>query len=121
MDKAGASTIVLVSGGVLVTLALLTPNDGSRYKRIWAAGLLTAGLGVAADFVPEIVAPFAVLVIIAAVVKNPGVIGKFTTGTTSSSSTVTPTAAQASSPAGPAAGKAAGNAATAVSTGIGGF
>ena len=82
MNKGTANTVVLVSGGVLVALALIPGKDGgSAYKRIWAAGLLTVALGIAADFVPEVVGPFAVLVIIAAVVKNPGVIGKFVTGT----------------------------------------
>jgi len=78
VNKGTANTIVLVSGGVLVALALIPGNQGgATYKKIWAAGLLTIALGVAADFVPEVVGPFAVLVIIAAVVKNPGVIGKF--------------------------------------------
>lgn len=80
MSKATASTVVLLTGAVLVVLALLTPDQGARYKKIWAAGLLTAGLGVAADFVPEVVGPFAALVIIAAVAKNPGLIGRFTAG-----------------------------------------
>ena len=78
MSKGTASTVVLVSGGVLVALALLSSKQGEdRYKAIWAAGLLTIALGVAADFLPEIVGPFAGLVIVAAVIKNPGSIGSF--------------------------------------------
>lgn len=83
MSKGGAATTVILAGGVLTALALIPAegNSGSAYKKLWAAGLLTAALGVAADFVPEIVGPFAVLIIIAAVVRNPGVIGKFVAGT----------------------------------------
>lgn len=79
MSRSGAATTVIVAGGVLTALALIPAEGqtGSAYKKVWAAGLLTVALGVAADFVPEIVAPFAVLVIIAAVVRNPGVIGRF--------------------------------------------
>lgn len=79
MSKGGAATTVIVAGGVLTALALIPAEGqtGSAYKKVWAAGLLTAALGVAADFVPEIVGPFAVLIIIAAIVRNPGVIGKF--------------------------------------------
>lgn len=83
MSKSGASTLVLLSGGVLIGLALLDEGSfaaGSAYRKVWAAGLLTIALGVAADFVPEIVGPFAGLIIIAAVVKNPGKIGGFVTG-----------------------------------------
>jgi hypothetical protein len=78
MSKSTASTIVLVSGAVLAALALIPGNVGdSTYKRIWAAGLWTMLLGLAADIVPEVVGPFAVLVIIASVVKHPGVLGGF--------------------------------------------
>ncbi len=83
MNKGTASTIVLVSGGLLVALALIPAKgnvDSSVYKKIWAAGLLTVALGVAADFVPEVVGPFAVLVIIAAVLRNQGVLGGFIGG-----------------------------------------
>lgn len=93
MSKGAASILVLVSGGVLVSLALLSGDSlasGSAYKKIWAAGLLTLGLGVAADLVPEIVGPFAVLIIIASVVKNPGKIGAFVTGKPAASASVDP-------------------------------
>lgn len=92
MSPGAANTTVFVAGGTLVGLALLNskgPTDSSTYKRIWAAGLLTVGLGVAADFVPQIVGPFAVLVVIAAVLKSPNVIGKFLGGTTTSGGAAT--------------------------------
>jgi hypothetical protein len=88
VSKGSASTIVLVSGGILVALALLSGKQGEdRYKAIWAAGLLTVALGVAADFLPELVGPFAGLVIVAAVIKNPGTIGAFVNQKVSSTAT----------------------------------
>jgi hypothetical protein len=87
MSKGGANTLVLVSGGVLVALALLTHTPGQdRYKAIWAAGLLTLALGVFADLAPELVGPFALLVIAAAAIKNPGTVGAFINQKVSSSS-----------------------------------
>lgn len=79
MSKGGATTIVFVTGGLLVAIALLQKGSlgsGKTFKKIWGAGLLTAGLAVFADFVPELVGPFAVLVILAAVANDTGVIGK---------------------------------------------
>lgn len=98
MSKGGASTLVLLSGGVLVGLALLDEGSlaaGSTYRKVWAAGLLTIALGIAADFVPEVVGPFAGLVIIAALVKNPGRIGSFVTGQPVSSTAKLPAKAAA--------------------------
>lgn len=79
MSPKGATTVVVLTGGVLSALALIPyeGKTGSAYKKLWAAGLLTVALAAAADFVPEIVGPFAVLIIIAAVAKNPGVLGGF--------------------------------------------
>ncbi len=83
MNPSGAKTIVFISGGTLVALALIKSKsaaDVSTYKAIWAAGLLTTGLSIFADFVPELVGPFAVLIIIAAVVASPGTLGNFIGG-----------------------------------------
>ena len=83
MSDSTASAVVLATGGVLTVLALLTkPGDasgggGSRYKAIWAAGLLTLALGLASDVLPELTGWFAASVILAAVLKNPGVVGSF--------------------------------------------
>lgn len=83
MSKGGATAIVFVTGGLLVTLALLQKgslSSGDTYKRIWGAGLLTAGLSILVDFVPELVGPFAILIVIAAVAKSPGALEGFIGG-----------------------------------------
>lgn len=79
MSKGGATTVVIVAGGLLAAMALIPAEGqtGSAYRKLWAAGLLTTGLAFAADLVPDLVGPFAVLIIIAAAVKNPGVLGGF--------------------------------------------
>jgi hypothetical protein len=84
LSRGGATTAVLLTGGTLIGLALL--NDGSSlvegktYKKIWAAGLLTTGLAFAADIIPDLVGPFCILVIIASIANNPGVVGRFVSG-----------------------------------------
>ena len=83
MNKSSASVIVMLTGAVLVGLALIPGESGGQglssntYKKIWAASVLTVGLGFAADVLPELTGWFAAAVIVGAVIKNPGVIGKF--------------------------------------------
>lgn len=79
MSKGGAQTIVMVMFGLLAAVALLKP-EGSRYKQVWAAAAWSTALAVFADFVPELVGPFAVLVVIAVAVQNPGVLGGVLSG-----------------------------------------
>lgn len=89
MSKGTATTIVFATGGILAAIALLQKTSigsGKTYRKLWAAGLLTAGLAVFADFVPELVGPFAVLVILAAVANDTGVLGGLIAGNKSSSS-----------------------------------
>lgn len=72
---------MLVMWGVLSVIALLSSKgatDGATYKRLWGSAVAATGLAVAADFVPELVGPFAVLIIIAAAAKNPGWFGNAT-------------------------------------------
>jgi hypothetical protein len=99
VSKSGAATTVIVAGGVLTALALIPAEGqtGSAYKKVWAAGLLTVALGVAADFVPEIVGPFAILVILAAVATNPGVLGRFVAGSAQSKPATAPLGSQSTS------------------------
>jgi hypothetical protein len=83
MGKGTASALTFATGGILVSIALLRKNSassGQTYRRIWAAGLLTAGLSVFADFVPELVGPFALLIIIAAVASDKGALGSLLAG-----------------------------------------
>lgn len=106
MGKLGATTLVLVSGGLLIALALIPSGEyvtGATYKKLWAAGLWTTALGIAADFVPEIVGPFAVLVIIAAIAENRGVLGGFLGTSSKPSSSTAGKAASAVSSASTAA------------------
>jgi hypothetical protein len=88
----------MLTGAVLVGLALIPGESGdqglssSTYKKVWAASLVTVALGFAADVVPELTGWFAVAVIVGAVLKNPGVIGKFInkgSGATSAAATTT--------------------------------
>lgn len=84
MSKGGATTAVLLTGGTLIGLALLNDRgslvEGKTYKKIWAAALLTTGLAFAADIIPDLVGPFCILVIIASIANNPGVVGNFVSG-----------------------------------------
>jgi hypothetical protein len=94
LSKGGATTIVLVMWGVLSVLALTSSKgatDGSTYKRLWGSAVAATGLAVAADFVPSIVGPLALAVLIAAVAKNPGWFGNATGGQLGSPTTATTT------------------------------
>ncbi len=82
MSPANAKTLVFVSGGVLVGLALLSRNQNT-YKRVWAAGMWTTALAVVADLAPQVVGPFALLVIVAAVAADQGLLGSFLAGNAS--------------------------------------
>lgn len=99
MNPTGTKTLVFVSGGVLVGIALLS-GRGDTFRRVWAAALWTTLLAAVADLAPQVIGPFALLVIVAAVATDPGAIGKFLGG----NSTTTETPAKASS-----GGIAAGN------------
>lgn len=80
MSKGTATALVLLTGAILATLTLLhrgSLDSAKTYKRLWAAGLLTVALGVAADFVPELVGPFAILIIVGAVAYDKGTLGNF--------------------------------------------
>ncbi len=88
MNPSSAKTLVFVSGGLLVGLALLS-RKGDTYKRVWAAGLWTTGLAVVADLAPQVIGPFALLVIVAAVAADQGVLGSFLAGN-EGNTTVTP-------------------------------
>ena len=80
MSSRSAATLVLLTGGLLITYALLDGRNAAvpsttTYKRIYSSFLATVALGVAADLVPEIVGPFAILIIVAAWAKHKGVLG----------------------------------------------
>ena len=85
MSGKGAATLVLLTGGLLVGYALLDARAGgvsseTTYKRIYSSFLATVALGVAADFVPTVVAPFCVLVLIAAWARHKGALGGLVSG-----------------------------------------
>jgi len=94
MSKSTASTLVLVTGGLLISYALLDARNGKAtpevtYKRIYSSFLATVALGIAADLVPELVGPFAILVIAAAWAKHQGVLGGVLGGKVKQTGTVT--------------------------------
>lgn len=77
MDSETAGKVVLVSGGIMAVWVLLSqsPTKGGTYKRLWGIGALTLGLGILADFLPQIAGPFALLVLVAGATKNKGKLG----------------------------------------------
>ena len=90
MSSKGAATLVLLTGGLLVGYALLDARAGgvsseTTYKRIYSSFLATVALGVAADFVPQIVAPVCVLVLSAAWARHKGSLGGIISGTATAS------------------------------------
>jgi hypothetical protein len=91
MTSRSAATLVLVTGGLLTTYALLDGRNAAvsstvTYKRVYSSFLATVALGVAADLVPEIVGPFAILIIVAAWAKHKGVLGGIIQGSASAPS-----------------------------------
>lgn len=86
MNPTGTKTLVFVSGGVLVGLALLS-GKGDTFRRVWAAALWTTLLAAVADLAPQVIGPFALLVIVAAVATDPGAIGKFLGGNSTDANT----------------------------------
>lgn len=87
MNSRTASTLVLLTGGILIAYALLDARSGSvtgeqTYKRIYSGFLATVALGVAADFAPQIVGPFCVLILVAAWARHKGALGGIIGGTT---------------------------------------
>ena len=92
MSSRSAATLVLLTGGLLIAYALLDGRNAGvtttvTYKRIYSSFLATVALGVAADLVPEIVGPFAILIIVAAWAKHKGVLGGIISSSTKAAST----------------------------------
>lgn len=77
MSSQQASRIVFLAGSIEAVYVLLRANKGGTrsFKSLWAIGVLTLGLAVAADFVPEVAGPFALLVLVAMIARNRGEIG----------------------------------------------
>lgn len=77
--------MVLVSGaGMAVYVLTVAAKEGRpqerTFKSLWAIGLVTLGLAIFADFVPDVAGPFALLVLIAMAVRNTGVLGSVVGG-----------------------------------------
>lgn len=80
MTTEQASRVVLLCGAGMGTFVLIQASRTQRpteatYKSLWAIGLVTLGLAVFADFVPQIAGPFALLVLIAMAARNSGALG----------------------------------------------
>lgn len=96
MTPASSRTVVLVSGGLMLTFVALQP--GPKYRRAWAAGVITLGLSVASDLVPEIAGPFAILVVLALAARQRGTLGKLIGATPPPSSNSAPAATHGAAP-----------------------
>ena len=86
MNARTASTLVLLTGGILFAYALLDARSNkvaaeTTYKRVYSSFLATVALGVASDFAPAIVGPFCILVLLAAWARHKGVLGGIISGT----------------------------------------
>ena len=89
-DKAQARKMVLVSAFLLAGIAVYKDRQspGEMFKRLWGVGVVGLVLSLAADFAPTVAGPFAVLVVLGSLGKDPNLIdkalGKVTGGTASS-------------------------------------
>lgn len=71
--------MVFVVGALMAVYVLIRGSKdpgADTFRSLWAIGLLTLGLAVAADFVPQVAGPFAILVGVAMAVRNSGEIGQ---------------------------------------------
>lgn len=80
MSSEQAARIVFVAGMIEASYVLVrgsrkTLVAGTTYRSLWAIGVLTLGLAVFADFVPQVAGPLALLVLIAMVIRNRGELG----------------------------------------------
>jgi hypothetical protein len=79
-----AQRAVFLAGAVMtVVLFAGHPGEltkGSRYKQLWAIGVLTLILAAAADFAPELVVPLAVAIVVGFTIRNPGAFSRFLKG-----------------------------------------
>lgn len=80
MTSEQASRMVLLTGAGMATITVIQAQRQGRpqektFKALWAIGLLTLGLAIFADFVPEVAGPFALLVLLAMAVRNSGALG----------------------------------------------
>lgn len=69
----------LVFLGALATAAVVVAKaegEEERFRALWAIGLLFVALAALADFAPQLAGPFAALVAVAAVSRNPGALGR---------------------------------------------
>lgn len=80
MSSEQAGRLVLIAGAAeaAIVLAAMRGEDDKerRLRALWAVGVLTLGLAIAADFVPQLAAPFAILVAVAMATRYPGELGK---------------------------------------------
>lgn len=80
MTSEQAGRLVMVAGAAeaAVVLAAMRGSEDkeARLRALWAIGVLTLALAVAADFVPQVAAPFAILVAVAMATRYPGELGR---------------------------------------------
>jgi hypothetical protein len=97
VSQGTARTVVMLTGLLMIAFVGIEAKrgtaTGSTYKKIWAIGVLTLGLGAASDFVPDLVGPFALLVLLAAYARNQGALGSVIGGSSSTPAASTSAAA----------------------------
>lgn len=59
----GSRAIVFAGGALMLVFVWLGPTP--KYKRAWAAGVITLGLSLLADIAPDVAAPATVAVVLA--------------------------------------------------------
>lgn len=74
MSPKSATVLVVGMWGILVAAALIKAQPGSTYRKVWGASLAATALAFAADLVPELVGPFALLILLVVVEKNYGLL-----------------------------------------------
>lgn len=76
MGSSQASRTVFVAGALLLLItganAKFSDLKGDLYPRVFAIGVLTLGLAIAADWAPQLVVPFSAAVVVGFAFKNPG-------------------------------------------------
>lgn len=117
MNPAQAARVVIVCGMLEAFFVLAQSRQQSRtreqtIKSLWAIGVITLGLSAAADFVPQVAGPFALLILVALAARSRGELGAAlgvggaaapSTGG-AAASTQHPTTSGGESPGGPARG-----------------
>ena len=85
MAQSQAARTVFIAGALMAGVTIIedhkNPGAVTVYKRLFALGVLTLGLSVAADWAPQLIVPFAIAIVVAFTLGNPGFLSGALTGT----------------------------------------